>query len=363
MKLYPPIDAFCPFGGLESLWAFLRYQVLLKRIAWSSFILLFTTIGTAVLFRRSFCGNICPLGFLQELFGLGGKRIFKKRFNLPAKIDQVLRYLKYVILILFLALAWKTMSLVIQPYDPWVAYHHIGSDELFTKYLIGTLVLFGSLLLGIFVDRPFCRYLCPMGAFLGFISKIGLTRIKRNEESCIDCGICDQSCPMALKISDRDETKSIECISCSECINTCPVPDTLYYSTPKKIEKKIPVALLLLGTIFIFVAVLGITSVTKKFVWKTDTGLEKRVERLLWGPHKIEKDNQMVDIVQIYQIHPTYLAQQFNFESDDDFYKTLEEMEIDVDDVEEMINYLYTEAGRDPTQLLGGGGSCGGEDH
>jgi polyferredoxin len=105
---------------------------------------------------------ICPLGALQEFFGLAGRKIFKRRLHLPRTIDKIFRYLKYPILILFIASAWKTMTLAIRPYDPWVAYHHLASDEFFSEYLIGTLILGASLLVGLFLDRPFCRYLCPV---------------------------------------------------------------------------------------------------------------------------------------------------------------------------------------------------------
>ncbi|MBI9097919.1 MAG: 4Fe-4S binding protein [Spirochaetaceae bacterium] len=363
IKLYPPIDAFCPFGGLESLWALFRYQVLLKKIAWSSVILLLTSVGTALIFRRSFCGNICPLGFLQELFGMAGHKFFSKRFNLPPRADRILRYVKYVVLIFFLALSWKTLTLVISPFDPWVAYHHIGTDELFTKNLIGAIVLFSTMGLSILSDRPFCRYLCPMGGFLALVSKIGFLRIKRDDEKCIDCGACDLNCPAGLEISKKIETKSVECINCSECINTCPIEDTLYYSTPAKRHKPIKVSLILFGTLAIFVSVLSITSLTKQFVWKADTGLEKNVERLLYGPEKIHRDNQMIHIVQIFQIHPLYLKEQFKLESEDDYYKSFEELGIEVEDVQDLIYRVYDEAGLDPTQLLGGGKGCGGEDH
>jgi len=364
IKLYPPIDAFCPFGGLESLWALFRYQVLLKKIAWSSVILLFTSVGTALIFRRSFCGNICPLGFLQELFGLTGQKFLKKRYNLPRKADQILRYMKYVVLVTFLALSWKTLTLVISPYDPWVAFHHIGSDELLTKNLIGAIVLFSSLGLGIFTDRPFCRYLCPMGGFLGIISKIGFVRIKRDKDTCINCRICDEVCPAALDVSQKIETKSAECLSCSECINSCPVDETLYYSTPEKFNKPVKVSTLLSGTLFIFIAVISLTTASKQFIWKADTGLEKSVERLLYGPEKIRGDNKVVDIVQIYQIHPLFLKDEFNLESEEDYYKSFDELGIEVKVVQDLIYMVYEEAGLDPTQVLGGGkGGCGKENH
>ena len=73
------VDAFCPFGGIESALSLVTKGKMLSRIAWSSFTLLGAVILLAVLFRRSFCGNLCPLGTLQELFGILGKKIFGKR--------------------------------------------------------------------------------------------------------------------------------------------------------------------------------------------------------------------------------------------------------------------------------------------
>ena len=362
IKIYPAVDAFCPFGGLESVWALIRYQSLLKRVAWSSVILLATSVGTALIFRRSFCGNICPLGFLQELFGLGGKAVFKKRFNLPDKPDRILRYGKYLVLLLFIGLAWKTFTLAIRPFDPWVAYHHIGSGELFSEYLWGSVILGISLIGGIFLDRPFCRYLCPMGGFLALPSFLGFSRIRRNRESCIDCGKCDDACPMALEVSRMDKVTSAECINCGKCVYACPVEKTLDFATPvvKGKSGRIPSSLVIFGTVGIFILVLGISTWTRDFVWKAETGLEKQQERLLWGPQRIGKDNTPVELVSIYQIHPNYFAETLGLETEDQFYMTLEELDVDVEDLREKIASLFLEAGLDPRALFAGGGGCGG---
>ncbi|MDC7232705.1 MAG: 4Fe-4S binding protein [Spirochaetales bacterium] len=357
MKLYPAIDAFCPFGTLESAWALVRYQSFLRRVGLSSMILLFSSIGTAVLFRRSFCGNICPLGFLQELFSLGGRRIFKRRFEFSRKLDRVLRFLKYGVLLTFLVLSWKTLTLAIRPYDPWVAYHHLGSGELFSDYLMGAIILVLSLLGSLVQDRPFCRYLCPMGAFLVIPSRIGMSRIIRNGNSCIDCNKCNAACPMGIDVAASDQVKSVECISCSECVNVCPVEDTLYYSAYSR--KKFSPGLLLGATVLIFLTVLAVTTWTKQFVWKADSGLEKRAERLLWGPHKIKADNTLVDIVQVFQINPSYFVQEYALEKEEQFYMTLEELQIDPEDMEQRVNDLYEQAGLDPNRIYGGG-SCSG---
>jgi polyferredoxin len=359
IKLYPSIDAFCPFGTLESAWALIRYQSFLKRIAWSSFILLFSSITTGLLFRRSFCGNICPLGFLQELFGLAGRGIFKRRFEFGPRLTRILRFIKYIVLFTFLALAWKTLGLAIRPFDPWIAYHHLGSGELFSEYLIGTIILILSLLGSLLQDRPFCRYLCPMGAFLAIPSKLGFSRIKRNESSCINCMKCNKACPMGLDVASTDVMKSAECISCSECVNVCPVEDTLYYSRPS--GKKLSAWIIFGGTLLIFTTVLVLTTVNKQFTWKAESGLEKKAERLLWGPQKIREDNSLVDIIQVFQIHPSFFVEKFNLENDEQFYQPLSELGIDPAELEGMVNSLYEEAGRDPKRIYGGSsGGCSG---
>ena len=77
----PGVDAFCPFGGVEAFITLMTSGVMIKRIVASSFVLLIATVVLAVVLRRAFCGTICPLGTLQELFGVLGKKIFKKCFN------------------------------------------------------------------------------------------------------------------------------------------------------------------------------------------------------------------------------------------------------------------------------------------
>ena len=264
-----------------------------------------------------------------------------------------LRYVKYLVLFAFAGLAWKTLSLAIRPFDPWVAYHHIGSDELFTEYLVGTVILGLTLIGSLFMDRPFCRYLCPMGAFLAFPSKIGLTRIKRHDDVCTSCGLCDSSCPAALSVSTVEEVKSVECISCGECVNACPEEGALEYSLLSK--KRVSPMIVTLGTVLILVLVLGWTTLNKSFVWKADSGLPPRAERLLGGPDRIKGDNTPLDIVQVFNIHPAYFVQTYGLETEEQFYQTLEELEIDADQLAAGIELLYSDAGLDVSKPGGGG--------
>jgi len=221
------VDALCPFGGLETLGSLLTGGGLVKRIALSSVLLLVAALITAVVFRRAFCGRICPLGYLQELFGGLGKRIFGRRFVMPAWLDRPARYLKYVVLALILAFTWSTGELVIRTYDPWVAYNHIASPELLTENLIGLLVLVAVLLGSLLYDRFFCKYACPMGAFLGLISRFSVFKISREEDACIDCKLCDKACPVNVSVSTATTVADPECIDCGECVAACPAAGAL----------------------------------------------------------------------------------------------------------------------------------------
>lgn len=234
----PGVDALCPFGGLEALYALIASGSLLAKIASSSFVLLVATILIALLFRRSFCGNICPLGTLQELAGRLGKRLFHRRFTLPARVDRGARYLKYAVLALVVFLSAAFGTLVIRPYDPWVAYQHLTSTELLSGSLVGLVLLIVMLAASLFYDRFFCKYLCPMGAFLALVGKLGAWRVRRNPTTCTSCGACDRACPMNIKVSKAEAVTSAECIACNLCVTSCPVPGALEGSLGRKTYRK-----------------------------------------------------------------------------------------------------------------------------
>ncbi len=226
------VDALCPFGGIETLWSLLSGAGLLQRIAVSSVILLGVVVLMALAFRRSFCGYICPLGALQELFGKLGKVLWKgtRRPVVPAAIDRPARFLKYGILAFFTVWTWQAAALVIRPYDPWVAWMHLTSGELFAEFGIGLAILGISLAGSVVYDRFFCKYLCPMGAVLGVMAPVSLFKVRRNAETCIDCRACDKACPVNVTVSTVETVSDRECINCNECVNSCPVAETLEVS-------------------------------------------------------------------------------------------------------------------------------------
>ena len=260
------VDFLCPFGGLETLASLLAGDGFLRRTAASGVILLVGMLVMAVVYRRSFCGTICPLGALQGLFGAAGRRLLGRRLTVPRAVDRVARYLKYAILLFFLVWTWQAAELVLRPYDPWVAWAHLTSPELLTSFGIGLAVLIVSLVGSVVYDRFFCKYLCPAGALLGLLSRVSFLNIRRDADACIDCGRCDKACMMNVEVATADVVKSSECISCNECVNACPVPGALKVTAPGGARAG---ALVATGAVVaLMVGIVGATTLNGAFDWR-----------------------------------------------------------------------------------------------
>lgn len=255
----PGVDALCPFGGLESLWSMVTSGDFLSKIAASSFILLVASVGITIVLRRAFCGQLCPLGALQGGAAGLGRRLFGRKFHLPAAVDRPLRWLKYGVLAGVVGLTWLAGTLVVRPYDPWVAFMHLSSGELWTGFWVGALILFGSLVASLFYDRFFCKYLCPMGALYGLVSQVGLYRVRRDPAACLQCGKCDKVCPVDLPVSQGTDVTSAECLTCGLCVNACPARGALAIAGPK--TTKVSPLFLSLATVAVFGGVILLTAV------------------------------------------------------------------------------------------------------
>lgn len=248
----PSVHALCPFGGLESLYQAFTTGSFISKIFAGTMILFGITLLLAFLFRRSFCGLLCPFGAIQEFFAKIGQRIFKKRFIMPIKIDGPLRYLKYLVLIITVFYAWKTAGLWMSPYDPWSAYAHLpeGLGSVWEESAVGLILLVVTLIGSLLYDRFFCKYLCPMGALYGILGKASPFKIVRDELTCINCGKCNRSCPMNIDVQHSQEVKTAECINCQICVLECPKPGALENKEGPKALQPLPVITLVMVIFF-----------------------------------------------------------------------------------------------------------------
>lgn len=212
-------EAWCPFGGIEALYTYISEGNLTCSLAVSNFYILGAVLLMTLLLRRAFCGYMCPIGTLSEWLQAGAARLGIRAVNVPPRWDRVLSLLKYVVLAVILYFTYRTSELVFRGYDPCYALlSRHGEDITVWAYVIAGGLIVASMVLLL----PFCRWLCPLAAVLNPFSRFGLTRIRRNVDTCVDCGECTIACPMAIPVDRLTEVKAAHCISCMSCIEECP---------------------------------------------------------------------------------------------------------------------------------------------
>ena len=219
----PAASGACPIGSFQAVVGSSKFRF--------SYYITGFLILLGVLLGRVICGFLCPFGWFQELL----HKIPTKKFS--TKKLKPLTYLKYVVLLVMVVLL------------PVLVTNQLGmGDPFFCKYLcpqgvlegaiplsmanagiraaLGSLftwkfiVLLTVIVLSIVFYRPFCKWLCPLGAFYALLNKVSLFQMQVDQSKCVSCGKCAKVCKM-----DVDVTKSpnhTECIRCGMCIRACP---------------------------------------------------------------------------------------------------------------------------------------------
>jgi len=219
-------ESYCPFGGFVALFPLAKYRAYACALTELNVALLVSLIVLTVLSKKSFCSWVCPLGTVQEWVGRGGRKLKKRHWRLPRKLDGLVVPVRYLVLAAIPILTYTVWQydLGFRKFDPFYILFTWGGHETASfSFLIVIAVLAAAL----FLPFAWCRYLCPLGAMMDPLSRAGGLRLRRNKETCTDCGACDEACPHAIPVSTCDEVTARNCTNCMECVEECPVPGTL----------------------------------------------------------------------------------------------------------------------------------------
>lgn len=215
----------CPIGSLQAVIDSKNYRVSFYVIG---FLMIFGS-----LFGRFVCGWLCPFGLVQDL--LHKIPFIRKIKTVP--FDRYLRFVKYVILVVFV-LALPVFVRGESGYGtPWFCKLICPSGTLLggiplvlknpsLQRIVGFLFgwKIGILLLIVFLSmlicRPFCKYLCPLGAIYGIFNRFSLYHYEIDASKCTDCKCCSKACPMGVNVCQNPN--SSECIRCGKCKEACP---------------------------------------------------------------------------------------------------------------------------------------------
>jgi polyferredoxin len=229
-------EGWLPIAGLMNL----KYFFLTGRVPpvhpaamflFASFLLM------SVLVKKAFCSWLCPVGTFSEFLADAGRRIFARNFLLPRWLDILLRGLKYLLLGFFLFLIGQMTAEGLEGFmqTPYGLMVDVRMLNFFRDMsLTAAAILAALVLLSVFVQHFWCRYLCPYGALMGLASLLSPVKIRRDEQACIDCAKCAHACPAALPVDKLVQIRSAECTACMSCIAVCPAQDALQLALPPR---------------------------------------------------------------------------------------------------------------------------------
>ena len=216
-----------------------------------------TVTVLSVLMGRFFCGWLCAFGTYNDLIYLASKKIFKTNFKINEKLDSYLKNIKYVVLFAIIVVSTILGSTIFSSASPWDVFAQITD---FPNILISLPIGFMLLLLitvgAFFIERFFCRYLCPLGAFFTLASKVSVLKINKPTEKCGKCRICTNNCSMGLSLYKKESVRGGECINCMKCIEACPRRNTVVNAFGEDVTP----ALASSAAIAVFAGVYGISN-------------------------------------------------------------------------------------------------------
>lgn len=182
-----------------------------------------------ILLGRFFCGWMCAFGSMGDLIFYLGEKTRKKSILVPENVDRAGKSLKYILLVALMGFFWTQNPIDLSSSNPWDAFGVLATvtkipDLAYAwKYFsIGVILLLLIMIGSFFIERFFCRYLCPLGAIFAIVSWLRIVKIKKPSKDCGSCRLCTKKCSMGIPMYKKDVISSGECIHCMKCVQVCP---------------------------------------------------------------------------------------------------------------------------------------------
>ncbi len=230
------VEGWLPIAGLMNT----KYLLLTGHVPQIHPAAMFLFIGfmlMSLLLKKAFCSWLCPVGTFSEFLWKLGRRIFGRNLRLPRWFDILLRGLKYLLLGLFVAVIGVMSAAALEDFmaTPYGLVADVKMLNFFRDIGLTAAIVIGLLmLLSMLVQNFWCRYLCPYGALMGLASLLSPTKIRRDQDACIDCGKCARACPAGIQVDKLVQIRTVECTGCMECIAACSSQDALQFALPPR---------------------------------------------------------------------------------------------------------------------------------
>ena len=222
----PGVEGFLPIAALLSLrHLFTTGEV--HPVHPAGLVILVLILLMGFLAKKAFCSWACPVGTVSEALASVGRRLFRRTLSLPRWLDLPLRSLKYLLLLFFAHAIFVTMTgtdvadFLDSPYNRVADVKMLYFFERLSPFALKVLIGLG--VASVVIPYSWCRYLCPYGALLGFVSLFSPLKVTRDAASCIDCSLCTKACPSRLPVERLARVSSDECVGCLSCVAACPV--------------------------------------------------------------------------------------------------------------------------------------------
>lgn len=261
-------EKYCPMGGLQALTTYLVNESLPCSMTTLQILMGVALAAAVIVLSKLFCGYLCPVGTVEDLLSKARKALKVKsvRIKTGSVPDKVLRIVKYCLLFWIFYMTATSSELFCKNLDPYyaTATGFKGEITLWMSIITVSIVI----ILGFFIDRFWCKYVCPLGAvsntlkfwgwvlllvavyvvfglvgvkiswvallatacILGYVLEIlggGRTRlqamyVRKDDDACTGCGLCSKNCPYSIDIKNfQGRVNSVDCTLCGECVAAC----------------------------------------------------------------------------------------------------------------------------------------------